>query len=63
MKMPPIQQIVQRQTPLEDFGDMVHYEGLKNGFEDLMIPFHGHKMATGLATSVDRNSCRKSKKV
>jgi hypothetical protein len=48
---------------LEVFGDNVHNEGLKNGLEDLLIPLHGHKMATGLATSMDRCTFRKSKKV
>jgi hypothetical protein len=47
---------------LEAFGDSVHNEGLKNGLEDLLIPLHGHEMATGLATSVDRCSFIKSKK-
>jgi hypothetical protein len=48
---------------LEAFDDSVHNEGLKNGLEDLLIPFHSHKMATDLATSVDRCSFIKSRKV
>jgi hypothetical protein len=36
--------------------------GFKNGLEDLLIPFHGHEMATGLATSVDRCSFIKPRK-
>jgi hypothetical protein len=43
---------------LEDFGDRVHYEGLKNGFEDLLILLYSYKMVTDFATSVDRSSCR-----
>jgi hypothetical protein len=48
---------------LEAFGDSVHNEGLKNSLEDLLIPLHGHEMATGLATRVDRCTFIKSRKV
>jgi hypothetical protein len=48
---------------LEAFSDRGHNEGLENGFENILIPLHGHEMATGLVTSVDRCSCRKSRKV
>jgi hypothetical protein len=48
---------------LDGFTDKVHNEGLQNGFEDLLITLHSHKMATGLAISVDRSSCRESRKV
>jgi hypothetical protein len=48
---------------LEAFGDSVHNEGLKNGLEDLLIPLHGHDIATGLATSVDRCSFNEPRKV
>jgi hypothetical protein len=48
---------------LEAFGNSVYNEGLKNGLEDLRIPLHGHEMATGLATSVDRCSFNEPKKV
>jgi hypothetical protein len=48
---------------LEAFSDEVHNEGLQNGFEDVLIPFHGHKMAIGLVTSMDRSSYKKSGKV
>jgi hypothetical protein len=48
---------------LEAFGDTVNNDGLKNGLEDLLIPLHGHKMATGLATSMDRCTFIKSRKV
>ena len=48
---------------LKDFGNKVHYKRLKNGFEELMISFHGYKMATDLGTSVDRGSCRESRNV
>jgi hypothetical protein len=44
---------------LDAFGDRVQNEGLENGLEDLLIPLHGHKMAIGLATSVDRCSFTK----
>jgi hypothetical protein len=47
----------------EAFGDRVYNEGLQNGFEDLLILLHGHKMATSLATSMDRCSFSKSRKV
>lgn len=36
--------------------DRVHNERFKNGFDDFFIPFHGHKMATSLAISVDKSS-------
>jgi hypothetical protein len=48
---------------LEGFTDRVHNEGLQNGFEDFLITLHSHKMATNLATSVDRSSCKESRKV
>jgi hypothetical protein len=48
---------------LKAFDDRIHNEGFQNGFEDLLIPLHGHEMATGLATSVDRYSFRKSRKM
>jgi hypothetical protein len=48
---------------LEAFGDSVHNEGLKNGLEDLLIPLHGHEMVASLATSMDRSSFIKSRKV
>jgi hypothetical protein len=48
---------------LEAFTDKVHNVGFQNDFEVLLIPLHGHEMATGLATSVDRSSCKKSRKV
>jgi hypothetical protein len=47
---------------LEGFTDRVHNEGLQNAFEDLLITLYSHKMATGLATSVDKSSCRESRK-
>jgi hypothetical protein len=46
---------------LEAFSNTCQNEGLQNGFEDLRIPFHGHKMAIGLATSVNKCSFRKIK--
>jgi hypothetical protein len=48
---------------LEAFDDTVNNEGLKNGLEDLLIPLHGHEMATSLATNVDRCTFIKSRKV
>jgi hypothetical protein len=48
---------------LAAFSDKGHNEGLQNGFEDLLISFHGHEMATDLATTTDKSSCRKSRKV
>jgi hypothetical protein len=48
---------------LKDFGNRVHYERLKNGFEELMIPLHGYKMATNLGTSMDRSSYKESRNV
>jgi hypothetical protein len=45
------------------FIDRVHNEGLQNGFEDLLVTLHSHKMASGLAISVDRCTCKESKKV
>jgi hypothetical protein len=48
---------------LEAFGDTVNNEGFKNGLKDLLVPFHGHKMVTGLTTSVDRCTFIKSRKV
>jgi hypothetical protein len=48
---------------LEAFGDTVNNEGFKNGLKDLLISLHGHEMATGLATCVDRCTFIKSRKV
>jgi hypothetical protein len=48
---------------LKAFSDRAHNERFQNGFEDVLIPLHGHEMATSLATSVDRSSCKKSRKV
>ena len=48
---------------LEAFNDKVHNEGLQNGFEDVLIALHGHEMAIGLATSMDKSFCKKSRKV
>jgi hypothetical protein len=50
-----------KSLPLEAFTDRVYNEGFQNGFEDFLIPFHGHKMATCLVTSVDKSSCKKIK--
>jgi hypothetical protein len=48
---------------LQAFGDSLQNEGLKNSLEDLIIPLHGHEMATGLAIRVDRCTFIKSRKV
>jgi hypothetical protein len=45
------------------FTERGHNGGFQNGFEDLLIPLYGHKMAIGLATSVYRSSCKRSRKV
>ena len=47
---------------LEGFTDRVHNEGLQKAFEDLLITLYCHKMATGFATSVDKSSCKESRK-